>query len=445
MLALKQALRSLAWLALGFAALGYAKPARAEDGGNEVCPATYVAADDIRERYDTRGRLVHQLRLQQGRVVEEIAILQRGEHAVARTELTPGHVRIARTTFDSDRVSEAECQLDGRRVGHATYRYRDGRVEEVEKHFWEAPAEPAAATSKAPTELVERVERICFVYDADGQLIGSEVRDGDGRIKSRLVAERERAQVPIFVSLSAGGYYQSDTALYDASAGLGIHRRPKVQRYGADPLEVGLDAAFRFHRAAGITSTDQTTLRFGIDYHDILPRITIFSFATTERNLPANLRLNLEVAVLGVKFEFVPRGAYQLALSFAPVWNFRSIITPDMAGAPRDETTSKLRGSFRARAGVRRPTWALLNTFEFLPTLLGDEVAEEDRFWNRTVLRNTLALDVTLTRHLTLREELKYTRDPAMRAQANCPDSSNPLCRGYAVANTTSLVLNVEL
>ena len=80
-----------------------------------------------------------------------------------------------------------------------------------------------------------------------------------------------------------------------------------------------------------------------------------------------------------------------------------------------------------------------------MPTLFGDDVAQENKFWNRTVIRNTLAFDVTLTRRLVFREELKYTRDPAMRAQANCPDSSNPLCRGYAVANTTSLVLNLEL
>ena len=186
-------------------------------------------------------------------------------------------------------------------------------------------------------------------------------------------------------------------------------------------------------------------MRFGIDYHDILPRITLFSFASTDRNLPANLRLNLEVAVLGIKFEFVPRSQYQLDISFAPVWNFRSIIAPNMAGTSTDENTSKMRGSFRARAGVFRPTWSLLNTFEFLPTLFGDDVAQENKFWNRTVIRNTLAFDVTLTRRLVFREELKYTRDPAMRAQANCPDSSNPLCRGYAVANTTSLVLNLEL
>src|SRR5690349_14472408 len=33
--------------------------ARAEDGGNDVCPAISVAADDVREQYDSKGRFTH--------------------------------------------------------------------------------------------------------------------------------------------------------------------------------------------------------------------------------------------------------------------------------------------------------------------------------------------------------------------------------------------------
>jgi hypothetical protein len=425
-----------AWIS----SIAFAGSALAEDGSNEVCPSVSAGADDVREHYDDGGRLVHQLRLQQGRVVEEVAILHRDNHAVARTEITPGHVRIARTVWKDDRVQSAECQLDGVRVGSALYTYRDDRLQSVEKHFWDAPSDAAPGAART-----ERVESVRFFYDADGQLVGTEVRGNDGKVQSRVLADRDAPKVPIQIALSAGGSYQSDTQLYDANAGLGIHRRPRVHRYGSDPLEVGLDAIFKFHRAAGITSTDQTTLRFGIDYRDILPRTTLFSFATSARNLPANLRLNLEVAVLGIKFDIVPRGQYQLDVSFAPVWNFRSIIAPNVMGTSVDENTSKLRGSLRARAGIYRPTWSLFNTFEFLPTLFGDDVAQENGFWNRTVLRDTVALDINLTQHLTFREEFKYTRDPAMKAQASCPDSGNPLCRGYALASATSLVLNLEL
>jgi hypothetical protein len=218
-----------------------------------------------------------------------------------------------------------------------------------------------------------------------------------------------------------------------------------VQRYGSDPLEVGLDGVYKFHRAERATSTDQTTLRFGADYHDILPRITLFTFTSTDRNLPANLRLNLEEAVLGIKVDIVPPARYQLDASFAPVWNFRSIASPQPDGGVTEETTSKLRGSFRARAGLHRPTWSLLDTLELMPTLFGSDVAPEDGFWRRTVLRNTLTFQVALAKKLSFREEFKYTWDSAMRAQASCPDASNPLCLGYAFSSTTALALDLEL
>jgi hypothetical protein len=149
--------------------------------------------------------------------------------------------------------------------------------------------------------------------------------------------------------------------------------------------------------------------------------------------------------VLGVKFDVVPRGHYQLDVSFAPIWNFRAIRSPTADGEVVEENTSKLRGSLRARAGVHFEHWSLLDTFEWLPTLTGDDVAQEDDFWNRSVARNTVTLEVALAPRLSFREEFKYVRDFAMRAQATCPDSANPLCRGYSFASTTSLVLNLDL
>jgi hypothetical protein len=408
-----------------------ARPAQAQDGGNDVCPAIYRDADDVRERYDTQGRLVHQLRLQRGQFAQEIAIAHQSEHAVARTEVTPGHQRVARTYWDGDRLTTAECFQDGALVGRAVYRYDSERLARVEKQLFVEPG-------------TWRHETTRFVHDADGRLIATEIL-ADGKVVSLTRADRAAKAVPVRLSLSAGGSYQSDTQLYDVTAGIGIRRRPEVQRYGADPLDVGLEATFKFHRAAGVTNTDQTTARFSADYHQLLPHITLFTFTATERNVPANLRLNLEEAVLGVKLEIVPRARYQVDVSFAPVWNFRSIVSPADDGTSVGENTSKLRGSFRARAGIHRDTWSLLDTFEFLPTLYGDDLAQEDEFWNRTVLRNTLVLEVVISNHLTFREEFKYTRDPAMRAQASCPDGSNPLCRGYAFASTTAIVLNLEL
>ena len=406
----------------------------AEDGSNDVCPAISVTADDVRERYDGDGRLVHQLRLSGGRVVQEIALSHRAEHAVARTEITPGHRRIARTYFDGDRAIAAECYEDGRRVGYARYTYDgEGHLVVVDKRSRIAPG--AEAWTRETTH---------HTYDASGELVMTEVRDGSGRLKSRLQAERRSRPVPIVFSLRAGGTYQSDTHLYDVVGGIGIHREPKVENYASDPLEVALDASYRFHRASGSTSADQTTSRLAVDYHEVLPRITLFTFVTTDRNLPVNLRLNLELAVIGAKLDIVPPRTFQLDVSFAPVWNFRSILAPGPDGAAVDETTSKLRGSLRARAGVHFDTWSLLDTFEFLPTLYGDGVPPEDDFWHRSVVRNTVSFEVKLTDHFTFHEVFRYTWDPSMRAQADCP-SSDPLCLGYVFSSTTALSLNLDL
>lgn len=405
--------------------------ARAADGSNDACPALNADADDVRETYDRSGRLVHQLRLRHGVVVEEVAIAYWGDHPMLRTERTPGHERITRSYFKDDQLVVGECYEDGLRTGYVSYRYADDHMQLMEK--------------RTLADGGFRVETTRYTYDPDGNLLVTEVRGPDGALINVTRAERPPPAVPVVLSFLAGGSYQSDTELYDFTAGIGIHRRPKAYRYGSDPVEVGLDGTYKFHRAAGLTSTDQTTLRFGVDYHDILPRITLFTFTATDRNMPANLRLNLEEAVLGIKFDLVPPSKHQLDLSFAPIWNFRSIVAPNPAGGATDETTSKLRGSLRARAGLHFSTWSLLDTFELLPTIYGDDVANEDDFWHRTVLRNTVTFDVTLTPRLSFREEFKYTWDSAMRAQGNCPDSENPLCLGYAFTSTTALSVNLEL
>jgi hypothetical protein len=407
----------------------------AADGGNDACPALALPADDVRDRYDASGRLIHELRLAKGRVVQEIAIAYAGEQAIARTEVADGHVRVARSYWHADRLLVAECHLDGKRVAYVRYAYDDEeRVLEIEKRTFVAPSPPLDGSAAGAGSWTLETTR--NRYDADGQLIETVVSGADGKLVSSTRADREAPKVPVVISLRAGGAYQSDSRLYDFTTGLTVHRDPEVQRYGSDPLEVGLDGAYRYHRAAGVTSLDQTTLRFGADYHDLLPRFTLFTFTSMERNLATHLRLYLEEAFLGAKVDVVRERHFSFDLSFAPIWSFRSIEAPAPSA---EDTTSKLRGSFRARGGVRFKTWSLVDTFEFLPTIYGDEFATEDSFWLRTIVRNTLTFEVNLLPYLKFLEVFKYTWDPAMRAQASCPDDSNPLCLGYAFSSTTAL------
>jgi len=127
--------------------------------------------------------------------------------------------------------------------------------------------------------------------------------------------------------------------------------------------------------------------------------------------------------------------------SLAPVWNFRAIRTP--AGA--DEATSTLRASFRARAGYKTSGYNVTEVLEFLPLVFGDTPVASTGIWPRSIFRNTVSFNVTLSPVFTFHQEVKYTRDLSMRAQASCPDASNPLCRGYAVATITALSLKFDL
>ncbi len=398
------------------------------------CPADTTESDDIRETYDAAGHLTHQLRLLKSRVVAEVSVTyDAAGHPTVRTEVAIGHTYIVRTTWRGDDIVESACEADGVVASRVAYDYAGRKV--LAKH---------ESTSGVATSTTE------YHYDASGQLVLTETRAGSGELTARTASTHAPRSTPIYITATAGGGYQSDTRLIDASGGLGFHRKPAAEHYRSDPLEVALDGALRINRANGVTATDQTTVRLGIDYNLVLPRTTLFTFIATERNLPANLKVNLEEAFLGIKVDLIPRTDWVLDLSFAPVWNFRSIRSPAPAvvpGAPAtiDEVTSTLRGSFRLRAMYRPAHYALSETFEFLPYLFGDINVPEPGVWDRAIFRSTTAVQVDFSPTVAFRQEVKYTRDLSMRAQATCPDSNNPLCLGYAVATITSLTLKLEL
>jgi hypothetical protein len=407
------------------------RPLRAAEGDNEACPARSADADDVRAAYDPAGHLTRQVRLRRSALVEEVRVsYDAAGHATERTETGPEGRRVARSAWNGDKVITATCAVDGRVVATTTYVYEGDRL--IFKH-------EASEGAPARTTTVR--------YDAYGEPIGGETRADTGELQSRWEAERAHAKAPVKILLTGGGAYQSDTNLFDASTGVGLRRRPTLVRYGGDPLEVALDGSLRFHRSQGLTSTDQTHARLAVDYNLILPRTTLFTFTTVDRNLPANLKLNLEEGFLGVKYDLISAGTFTFDASFAPVWTLRAIVAPAKAtsAAPRDVTSSTLRGSFRLRLGYGSGAVRLTDVLEFLPAFYGDDIVASSRIGERSILRNTVALDVNVGARVKLRQEVRYTRDPSMRAQASCPDAANPLCLGYAVATLTSLAVEVDV
>jgi hypothetical protein len=408
--------------------------ARADDGGNDVCPPHSADADDVRDIRDASGRLLEQLRLRERAVVEEVHIARDAAgHPTERVETQGSSTRTARTRWAGDHASHAECLEGDAVVSTGDYTYDGDRTLESD--------EKRADQDRRKTT---------YHYDGYGRLDGILVRDEEGHVLAHTEIVQPRPPTPILLTGSAGAVYQSDTALLDVTAGFGIHRKPKWAEYGGDPLEVGLDAAMKFDRTKGLTTTDQTTARIGIDYNYVFPRTTLFAFAATERNVTANLKVNLEVAPIGIKYDILPPTTFRLDASVAPVWNLRAVSTvmemPGAAPVPGpDLVTSTLRASFRLRAGISTSHFNLHDTFEFLPMVFGDQPVPSSHFWDRTIIRNTVVLEAVLTEHTRLREEFKYTRDPSTRLQAACPDSSNSLCSGYAIATTTSLVVSLDL
>jgi hypothetical protein len=400
----------------------------------DACTSVAVEADDVRETYDSGGHLTHELRLSKGRVVAETSLTyDAAGHPTERVEVADGHTKIARTRWLGGDIADASCEVDGSVIAAVVYEYARGKL--VSKH---------ETISGSPSRTTE------YHYDESGQLSLTETFTPSGEVAQRTLATHAPRATPIDITATAGGVYQSDTRLTDVTGAIGIHRKPLVERYRSDPLEVALDGALRFSRSNGATATDQTTARLGVDYNLVLPRTTLFTFTAIERNLPANLKLNLEEGFLGIKFDIVPRTEWRLDASFAPVYSFRSITAPvpdAPPGAPAttDSVTSTVRGSFRLRAIYRPPHYGLFETVEFLPYLFGDTVASTNGVWDRSIFRSTAALEVDLSRKFLFRQEVKYTRDLSMRAQAACPDSASPLCLGYAVATTTSLTLKLDL
>jgi hypothetical protein len=290
-------------------------------------------------------------------------------------------------------------------------------------------------------------------YGPTGDAILVETVGAGGTVLARTVSDREAAppeRVKLSVGINGGVATSSDVQSTAVTAGFLISRKPSVDQYAYDPVEFAAYGSYNRATSFGELTNDQLKAGIGFDYNNLVGPLTAFLFTNVERNPVANLDVDLLVAPIGVKYDFIPEGVFTFDASFAPVWNFRSIALG--AGGECDGlvlsedghcTFSKIRGSLRLRAALNLGPVALKNVVEFLPTLnptgdFGAALADE------SVFRNTATLTVKLTDALSLSESILFVRDPLLAAQVDCsagaPD--NLLCDGLSLQTGTTLALS---
>lgn len=400
-------------------------------------PNAPQAPDETQQSWDAAGRLVSSLRWQGGQVVEQSTWqYDAAGRPTQQVTTTPAGTRTRTWAYDADGHVISEAEYEGTAPRWTLGRtWSDGRV---------------SAERRVEGGVVTVTE---YRYDARGQEIERVVKDGAGAPLTRLVASRAEApppppeKTPIVAALSVGYGLNTDVRQSDWNLGFSVTRKPGKEVYGGDPLEVRASGSWARSRSQGVTTNDDLNIFFGMDYNYLLPRTTPFLFADVERNPVANLDIDLMLAPVGVKYDFLTADAPVLDLSFAPIWNYRSIFVPAdgtcddvTVGADTHCTYSLIRGSLRARAGYAAKTWKISDTFEYLPLLDGPGELDGTWFTEHAVLRNTALFEVKLASWLTWSESFKLTKDELFKDQVDCTaDPDNLLCDGLSMQNTTSL------
>lgn len=397
-------------------------------------------AEDVRETYDADGNLTRRLVLSEGRLSEEVVnTYGEGGRLSARSTTAGGRVTDEVWTYDdSGSPSTHETRVGGELRSLESWTYADGRVQTY----------TVAAGGQTKTTT--------WTYDADGRVTLVETRAQDGTVLSRSVADRQPVPlpaVPINLELSGGLATDSDVRTTSITAGFSIARDVPPELYDIDHLEVSAFGNYTRGMSQGVLTNDDLSAGFGLDYNEFVKRTTAFLFMKVERNPVANLDVDLEIAPIGIKYDLVPEGGpFTLDASFAPIWNFRSILVA--AGGTCDDevlvedghcTFNKVRGSFRARAGLTVGPLKLKDILEFQPTLnpaSGDLVAG---IREEAIVKNTTSLTVKLSQRLSLASSVALTRDPLLADQVDCTaDPENLLCSGLSVDSTSKLTLSMS-
>ena len=392
------------------------------------------AAEDIRESYDPAGNLSHRLVLVDGTLVEESGFQYAAGNLVEKTTVKSGSTTIERWTYVGGVLTVHEVTVDGVLQSKESSTYAGGRLQ---SRVTQAAGQPDRTTT--------------WSYDLLGRPILVETRSADGSLLSRVESSRSRPIVPVHFELSLGGNWSSQTEVLDLASGFEVSRTPDSAIYDVDPLEFKVGMAYKLSRSEGETVNDDLTAWFAMDYNHLVPRTTLFFFSTLARNPIANLNADLILAPIGLKYEIVENQKFLLDLSFAPLWNYRSIVAP--AGGSCDGVlvtsdtlceTSRLRGSFRLRLGYTGKSWSIQDTTSYIPAI--DPVDFAGGFGDGSILTNSLGLSVKLSSHLSLNQSVLLTRDLSLAAQVDCAaEPENLLCKGLMYTSTTALAFSFDL
>lgn len=405
-------------------------------------PAAPAPSVEVRENWDPQGRLVRRLTLDNGLLVEEVAnTYDDAGHLTETRTIGGGRTTVEAQTWGADGVLASKTvTVDGVVAATETYTWADGRM------------------SSRVRVADGRAETTRWTYDGAGNATLVETTGADGQLVARTVSDRApappapEAPIPITLTVTGGVDNDTDVQTTSISGGFALSRDPGDDRYDTDPLEVSAYGTYTLGVSKGEHTNDDLTAGFGLDYHHFLPRTTAFLFVAMERNPVANLDIDLEAAPVGLKYEIVPKGGvFWTDISFAPLWNFRSILIA--AGESCDGAvveveshcaTSDVRGSFRYRLGLEIGSFTLKDTVEYLPSLTPDAdfvtaLSEE------SVLRNTATASVKLTDRLSLSETLVFTRDMRLKEQVDCAATPEAwMCEGRSLKSGADISLDLS-
>lgn len=406
----------------------------------QVAPAATV---EQRETYDAAGHRVRQLILDGGALATEKTWTYDAKGRVATAQVVDQGV----TTVESFTYDDAGNVLT--RTVTA-----DGKPVRSETTTWakDKPVQRVIVADGVTTTTT-------WTWDAWGTPASIETRDASGALIERTIADRAAPPpVPfkpagLSVGFETGLSTNSDVQVSDLALGFSIARKPDPKTYDRDPVEMKVSGLYEQGRSKGEKTNDHSNLRFGLDYNHIFPSTTVFLFGDIDRNPVANMNIDVELAPIGVKYDFVDRSKGGLLdLSVAPVWNYRSVVV-DAGGDCFGEAFevagncdfSRVRGSMRGRFGYEKGGLKFSNTVEFLPVLNPESGTIVEAIDAESVLRDKLAFSIKLSQRFTLTESLQFTRDMLMAQQADCAtDPENLLCDGMSLQTGTTLAFDYD-